>query len=159
VHFPPWQLVEQQSAATAQASPSVLQALAPGSAWQVVLQRPVQHSVPAPQLVPVLLHSVLPQIPPVQEREQQSPGLTQAVPAILQKAVVVQLLVDVLQAVGQHSAPEAQALPEGSQVETGAAQRWVDGLQYPPQHSPLTAQATSLLLQVGVVAQSLLASQ
>jgi len=129
MHFPPWQLVEQQSAASVHASPSVLQALAPGSGWQVVLQRPVQHSVPAPQAVPVLLQAVLPQTPPVQESVQHSPGSAQAAPATLQKAVEVQVLVVVLHAVEQHSVPEAQLLPAASQVETGAAQAWVDGLQ------------------------------
>ena len=162
MHLPPWQLVEQQSAAAAQESPSVLQALDPGSGWQAtVVQMPVQHSVPAPQAVVVGLQAVLAQRPLTQESEQHSPGSAQAAPGVLQKAVDVHVLVVVLQAVEQQPAlpVRVQSVPLAWQVETGAAQRFVEGLQYPSQHSPSTAQVTLLFLQVGGVAHSLLASQ
>jgi hypothetical protein len=127
----PWQLVEQQSPASAQVSPSVLQALAPGSGWQVVEQRPVQQSVPAPQVVPVVLQGVLAQRPPAQESEQHSPGSAQAAPGVLQNAVVVQVCVVELQAVEQQPAlpVRVQSVPVAWQVETGVSQSLVDGLQ------------------------------
>ena len=127
----PWQLVEQQSPASAQVSPSVLQALAPGSGWQVVEQRPVQQSVAAAQAVVVGRHTVLAQRPLTQERLQHSPGSAQAAPGVLQKAVEVQVRVVVLQAVEQQPAlpVRVQSAPATWQVETGAAQRLVDGLQ------------------------------
>jgi hypothetical protein len=162
MHLPPWQLVEQQSAAAAHESPRVRQALAPGSGWQApALQRPVQHSVPPPQAAPVALHSVAPQRPPVQASVQHSPGLAQAAPAVLQKVVAVQVLVVALQAVEQHPAFPAsvQSAPAARQVETGVAQRLEEGLQYPSQHSELAAQGTPSFLQAGGGAQCLLASQ
>lgn len=127
----PWQLVEQQSPASAQVSPSVLQALAPGSGWQVVEQRPVQQSVAAAQAVVVGWHTVLAQRPLTQERLQHSPGSAQAAPGVLQKAVEVQVCVVVLQAVEQQPAlpVRVQSAPVAWQAETGAAQRLVDGLQ------------------------------
>ncbi len=162
MHLPPWQLVEQQSPASAQVSPSVLQALEPGSGWQVpVVQIPVQQSAPAVQDVLVVWHTVLPQRPPTQESEQHSPGSAQAAPGVLQKAVEVQVLVVALQAVEQQPAlpVSVQSVPAAWQVETGAAHSFVEGLQYPSQHSPSAAQVTPLFLQVGGVAQSLLPSQ
>jgi hypothetical protein len=162
MHLPPWQLVEQQSAASAQASPSVLQALPPGSGWQAPpLQRPVQHSAPEAQVAVVALQEVAPQRPPAQESEQHSPGLAQAAPGALQKAVEVQVWVVALQAVEQQPAfpVSVQSAPAAWQVETGTAQRPVDGLQYPSQQSALAPQATPTVLQVGGVAQSLPGSQ
>ncbi len=132
MHLPPWQLVEQQSPGAAQASPSVLQALEPGSGWQApVVQRPVQHSVPAPQAVVVGLQAVLAQRPLTQESEQHSPGSAQAAPGVLQKAVDVQVLVVALQAVEQQPALPVtlQSVPAAWQVEIGAAQSLLDGLQ------------------------------
>ena len=162
MHLPPWQLVEQQSPASVQASPSVLQALAPGSGWQVpAVQRPVQQSVGAAQGVVVVVHVVLAQRPLTQESEQHSPGSAQAAPGVLQKAVEVQVCVVELQAVEQQPAfpVSVQSVPAAWQVETGAAHRFVEGLQYPSQHSPSAAQVTPLFLQVGGVAQTLLPLQ
>jgi hypothetical protein len=135
MHFPPWQLVEQQSPGSAQASPSVLQEAPAIAAQKPPAQRPEQQSVGAPQdeaaVVPVGLHTVPAQRPLTQESEQHSPGSAQAAPGVLQKAVEVQVWVVVLQAVEQQPAlPVAvQSVPASWQVETGAAQRCVDGLQ------------------------------
>lgn len=162
MHLPPWQLVEQQSPASAQASPRVLQALEPGSGWQALaLQRPVQHSVPAPQEAEVALHTVPAQSPPTQESEQHSPALAQAAPGDAQKAVEVQVWVVVLQAVEQQPALplSVQSVPADWQVETGTAQRLVEGLQYPSQHSDPAVQETPMFLQVGGGAQWSVPSQ
>jgi hypothetical protein len=164
VHFPPWQFFEQQvSAAGSQVSPSVAQALVPDgagmAAQRLEVQVPVQHSAPVPQAVPVVLQTVSRQTPPWQLTEQHSPELRQAAPATLQKAVEVQALVVVLQAVEQHSAPVAQLLPVASQLETGTAQSLVEGLQYWSQQSEFTEQATSRFRQTGGVPQTLLGSQ
>jgi hypothetical protein len=109
----------------------------------------------------VALQTVPAQSPPAQESEQHSPGSAQAAPGVLQKAVEVQVCVVALQAVEQQPAlPVAvQSAPEARQVETGVAQRWVEGLQYPPQQSASAAQETPRFLQAGGVAQSLPASQ
>jgi len=82
-------------------------------------------------VVPVGLHTVPAQRPLTQESEQHSPGSAQAAPGVLQKAVEVQVWVVVLQAVEQQPAlPVAvQSVPAAWQVETGAAQRWLVGLQ------------------------------
>jgi hypothetical protein len=127
MHLPPWQLVVQQSAASAQESPVVLHA-APASGWQVPLQEREQHSAPEPQAVPLGLQTVSPQMPPVQVPEQQSLGLVQALPTFLQNRVVVQRWVVALQAVEQHSAFALHA-PESRHWETGAAHWCVEGLQ------------------------------
>jgi hypothetical protein len=139
-HFPPWQFVEQQSTPVAQTSPSVLHALVPvgvGSAWHaagVPEQRPVQHSVPAPQVVPVDLQVAFAQRPPTQDCEQHSPGSAHAAPGVLQNAVVVHVpafaaRVGLLQAVEQHSPFAVQTAPLAAQVETGVAHACVTGLQ------------------------------
>jgi len=109
----------------------------------------------------VAWQATAPQRPPTQESEQHSPGLTQASPGDAQKAVEVQVWVVVLQAVEQQPAlpVSVQSVPAAWQVETGAAQRLVEGLQYPSQHSEPAVQETPAFLQVGGGAQSLLVSQ
>jgi hypothetical protein len=163
MHLPPWQLVEQQSPGSVQASPSVLHALAPGSGWQVVLgvpeQRPVQHSVAAPQAAPVDLHSVSEQTPTVQVPEQQSLGLTQEAPGTPQKMSDVQVWVVWLHAVEQQSPLIAQVVPPSWHVETGTSQRSVLGLQYWSQHSALPVQVAPVFLQDGGLSQTLVGSQ
>ncbi len=137
MHFPPWQFVEQQSAPTAQASPSVVHALVPVgvvSGWHVPEQLPVQHSVPAAQLVPVDLQVVFAQRPPTHDCEQHSPGSAHAAPGVLQKAVVVHVPafvppVGLSQAVEQQSPFAVQAAPLATHVETGVAHACVSGLQ------------------------------
>jgi hypothetical protein len=135
MHFPPWQLVEQQSPGSAQASPSVLQAAPATAAQEPPEQRPEQQSAGALQdeaaVVPVGLHTVPAQRPLTQESEQHSPGSAQAAPGVLQKAVEVQVWVVGLQAVEQQPAlpVRVQSVPEAWQAETGAAQRCVIGLQ------------------------------
>ncbi len=140
MHFPPWQFVEQQSAPTAHASPSVLHAVVPvgvGRGWHAAgapEQRPVQHSVPAAQLVPVDLQVVLAHRPPAHDCEQHSPASAHAAPGVLQNAVVVQdpafvPCVGLLQAVEQQSPFAVQAAPLAAQVDTGAAHACVTGLQ------------------------------
>lgn len=167
MHLPPWQLVEQQSAASVQLSPRVLQAAVPegaGSAWQVVAQLPVQHSVGEAQAVAVGLQAVSVQTPPWQEREQHSPGLTQAAPGVLQKAVVVQVPalaapLGLWQLLEQQSPLMVQATPEARQAETGGAHCCFRGSQYALQQSASPPQLSPSLLQSGAVAQSLAASQ
>ncbi len=140
MHFPPWQFVEQQSAPTAHASPSVLHALVPvgvGSGWHAAgapEQSPVQHSVPAAQLVPVDLQVVFAQRPPTHDCEQHSPESAHAAPGVLQNAVVVHVpvfvpCVGLLQAVEQQSPFVVQAAPLAAHVETGVAHACVNGLQ------------------------------
>jgi hypothetical protein len=125
-------LVEQQSEARLQASPSVRQAVVPpgaGRAWQVVLQEPVQHCAAEVQAVPVAAQAVASQKPPVQETEQHSPALRQAAPGVLQNAVEEQVCVAALQEEEQQSPLVAQAAPASLQAETGGAQVKVEGLQ------------------------------
>ena len=128
-------MVEQQSPGSAHVSPSVLQAAPAIAAQKPPEQTPEQQSVGALQdeavVVPVGLHTVPAQRPLTQESEQHSPGSAQAAPGVLQKAVEVQVWVVVLQAVEQQPAlpVRVQSVPEAWQVETGAAQRCVDGLQ------------------------------
>jgi hypothetical protein len=136
VHFPPWQLVEQQALPVAQVSPSVLQELVPegvGIGWQVVEHRPVQHWSPESQAVPVDLQVVFAHRPATHDSEQHSLASEQAPPGALQNAVVVQVPEDwppgMLQAVEQHSALLVQVVPEPWQVETGSAHCCVTGLQ------------------------------
>jgi hypothetical protein len=104
------------------------------SAWQVLEQRPVQHSAAAPQLVPVALQVVFAHSPPTQDCEQHSPGSTHAAPGVLQNAVVVHEpafvpCVGLSQAVEQQSPFAVQAVPLAAQVETGVAHACVTGLQ------------------------------
>jgi hypothetical protein len=130
VQTPPRQLVEQQSLGSVQESASVLQALAPGSGWQVVgvpEQRPVQQSVPTLQVVPVALQALSEQRPPTQESEQQSDGLPQSAPGTAQKAVVVHL--PPLHAPEQHSPLIVQFRPGSLQVDTAVSHRCESGLQ------------------------------
>lgn len=137
MHFPPWQLVEQQSAPAAHASPSVRHALVPvgaGSAWHVPEQSPVQHSPPEAQVAPVALQIAFAHSPPTQDCEQHSPGSAHAAPGVLQKAVVVHVpafaaAVGFLQAVEQQSAFVVHVAPLATHVDTGVAQACVTGLQ------------------------------
>ncbi len=137
MHVPPWQFVEQQAAPLEHASPSVRHEVVPvgaGSAWQIPEQRPVQHSIPDAQLVPVDLHVVFAQSPPTQDCEQHSPESAHAAPGVLQKDVVVHAPafappVGLLQAVEQQSPFAVQVAPLDPQVETGVAHTCVTGLQ------------------------------
>jgi hypothetical protein len=167
MHFPPWQLVEQQSAPSVQASPSVLQAVVPEGAargWQVVAQRPVQHSAEEVHAVAVGLQAVSVQRPASQEREQHSPGLPQAAPGALQKAVVVQVpalvaRVGLLHALEQQSPLTVQVAAGALQVETGVAHCCLMGSQYALQQSASAAQLAPSFLQIGGVEQVLFALQ
>jgi hypothetical protein len=137
VQWPPWQFVEQHWDPCVHASPSVLQAFVPdgvGRVWQVVAQRPVQHSPGEAQAAPDALQEVaFEHCPLTQESEQHSLEYAHAPPGPLQKAVVVQvpevLPLGTSHAVEQHSAPLVQVSPEARHCETGSAHCCFTGLQ------------------------------
>lgn len=142
-HDPDLQSFEQQSPASVQESPRVLQPLPPGSAAQLPeVQSPVQHPLPVVQVVSSCLHAVSPHVPPAQESEQHSPEETQAAPPALQKVLVVQL--PLLHTAEQQSAEAVQWAPAAPQVEDGEAQAMAVptpvGAQRPEQQSELAAQ-------------------
>jgi hypothetical protein len=70
---------------------SDLQPLPPGSAAQVPLQNPVQHSEPEVQATPAWRQAVPEHAPATQESEQHSPEVWQGPPCGLQNAGVVQV--------------------------------------------------------------------
>lgn len=93
-HRPPWQFRVQQSVATLQSSPRLLQTpTGPGSAAQAwSVQMPEQHSFDAWQGVPVVPHRVRAHVP-LHFIEQQSAGRLQFVPSRAQTVGVEQVAV------------------------------------------------------------------
>lgn len=145
------QFFEQQSPApTVQASKSDLQPLPPGSAAQTLpVQRPVQHSVPAPQEVPVCLQVPPSHTPAVHLSEQHSPAEPQLPPAGLQNAAVVQVAAPAgpLHIAEQQSVPMVQESPAPAHDTVGDTQVWLVGSQSPEQHSCEVAQVAARSLQ------------
>jgi hypothetical protein len=147
----PWQFVEQQSAANAHASPSVPQVepLPPGGI--------AEHSEPKPQIpeqhweslaqpffagsVPVGMHALEEQVPPLQMREQHcasepqySPGYEHMPPSARHVPVAPH-------APEQHCASRLHPAFASRQVVVGGLSQACEPLQNPEQQSAFVAQA------------------
>jgi len=133
VQTPPWQLVEQHSAAAPQVLPRVLQVWPvplSGTAAQVLgvpMQLPLQQSPAEAHRSPTARQRAPLHEPPVQVSEQHSPPAAHGWPGALQKASLVHLPPE--QASEQHWSRVVQAAPEPAQAETGGVVQAPAGLQ------------------------------
>src|SRR5579863_923918 len=127
--MPPWQLVEQHWAPPVQVLPSVVQAPAPPSAWQLPpVQVSLQQSAAAAQAAPTVAQPTPVHCPPVQESEQQSVAFWHATPEGRQKLAGAQTEGPPSTAV---QTPEQQGAPVAtSQVAPVSRQAWP--LEEPP---------------------------
>lgn len=121
----PWQLVEQQSLASAQASPSVVHAPPPRMAQAPPVQVPEQHCVPLAQVEPTGLQTseaqTAPGVPaPVQVIEQHWPSELHASPGMRHPAGFVHVPPEPQVPEQQAAAAAAvHAVPSGWQVDVG----------------------------------------
>jgi hypothetical protein len=133
---PPVQLVEQQSAPSPHASPSVRHVLFVGPAESAshfpALQTPEQQSDPAAQDSAVWRHALLEHEPPTQRREQQSAPESQATPTASQNRPDAQ--VPEAQVAEQHCESAPHDAPPARQRTSGRT-HVPPAPQSPSQHS------------------------